>query len=86
MSNEIIEQNSQLVRSLDLVFDYLSVHQSLLSRNTNPDHPVQNNRDSVQIMRLDDEREVAIIQQNTFTITSVPCSMLKSFNIFTFTI
>ncbi|MBP96470.1 DNA helicase UvrBC [Candidatus Poribacteria bacterium] len=71
MSNEIIEQNSQMVRSLDLVFDYLSINQSLLGRNTNPDQLVQNTRHSVQIMRLDDDREVAIIQQNTFTISRI---------------
>ncbi len=71
MSTELIEQNSQIVRSLDLVFDYVTARRSLLRRNADVDLDAPNNRLSVQTMSLDDGREVVIIQQNTFTVSRI---------------
>ena len=71
MTTELIEQNSQIIRSLDLVFDYVTARRSLLGRNVDVDLDALDNRHSVQAMSLDDGREVVIIQQNTFTISRI---------------
>ena len=71
MTTELIEQNSQIIRSLDLVFDYVTARRSFLRRNADVDLDSLNNHHSVQSMFLDNGREVVIIQQNTFTISRI---------------